>query len=187
MLVRFSKSSTTIWYIEAQIELIGAICNQNYFIMEKVYTYDEKADYDQRYRYRQNKHAYSSPDSSNSSSTSCNDENCEDCNSNTRPYSYPVQNTADGKRSSCIHGERERKVRFMVEQPLAPGWVANWNWDVAQKRGTRKSERRQEKERERREKEDAWWANGGQGLVPDDSDEEDEDEDVHLDKEKEEP
>ena len=74
----------------------------------------------------------------------------------------------------------------MVEKPLPPGWVAHWNWDVAQKRQTTEHNQRRQQERQRARKEriDAWWANGGQGLVPEDS--EDEDEGIEDDGEKDE-
>jgi hypothetical protein len=142
--------------------------------MGNIYTYDEKAAYDQRYRYRHSKHTSYSSNSSNASSNSCNDEKCDDCNPNARPFSYPYHNTADGKR---VPADGEKKVRFMVEKPLPPGWVMNWNWEVERKRGTDISGRPQDRKRVRREKEEEWWANGGQGLVPYDSDEEDDDDD----------
>lgn len=79
-------------------------------------------------------------------------------------------------------------MRFMVEKPLPPGWVANWNWDVAQKRGDGSGfggKEAKDRKRVRREMVDEWWRNGGQGLEPYDSDE-DEDADADADKEKEE-
>jgi hypothetical protein len=147
--------------------------------MANIYTYDEKAAYDQRYRFRQTNTTSYSSNSSSTSSTSCNDEKCDECNPNSRPHSCPAV--------PHLHGER--RVRFVVEKPLPPGWVANWNWDVAQKRGQSGAgfdEREsKDKKRARQERVDAWWANGGQGLVPYDSDEE-EDDDEDAEKEKEE-
>jgi len=57
----------------------------------------------------------------------------------------------------------DRKVRFIVEKPLPP---------------------LPKNKRSSREAEDAWWANGGQGLF--ESDEEEEDDQIE-DEEKEEP
>ncbi|PMD40510.1 hypothetical protein L207DRAFT_511988 [Hyaloscypha variabilis F] len=149
--------------------------------MANIYTYDEKAAYEQRYRHRRAETYPYSSNSSNASSNTCNDEKCNDCNANTRPYSYP----ADAQPSPCLSRAGERRVRFMVEKPLAPGWVADWNWDVAQKQGATglRQRRQQDRRREKRERIDAWWANGGQGLVPEDSDDEDGNDDDNREKE----
>jgi hypothetical protein len=84
-----------------------------------------------------------------------------------------------------VPADGEKKVGFMVEKPLRPEWVLNWNWEVERKRGTDVSGRLQDRKRARREKEEEWWANGGQGLIPYDSDEEGNDDD-DADKEKDE-
>jgi hypothetical protein len=149
--------------------------------MSNVYAYDEKAAYDERYRFRHTKTTSYSSNSSTSSSNSCNDEKCNDCNANnTRPHSYPA----------VPHLRGERRVRFMVEKPLPPGWVTNWNWEVAQKRGKSGAgfggREAKDKKRSRKEREDAWWANGGQGLVPYDSDDEEDGYDENAEKETEE-
>jgi hypothetical protein len=77
--------------------------------------------------------------------------------------------------------ENGKRVRFMVEKPLPPGWVMNWNWEVERKVGSGNERKSQDRRKTRREKEEEWWRNGGQGLVPYDSDEEDE-EDMNKEK-----
>ena len=63
----------------------------------------------------------------------------------------------------------------MVEKPLPPGWVMSWNWEVERKGGRGHERKSQDRRKTRREKEEEWWRNGGQGLVPYDSDKEEDD------------
>jgi hypothetical protein len=138
--------------------------------MGNIDPYDEKVTYDQRYRSQHSKSTSFSSNSSNASSNSCSDEKFVFCTVNAHPYSSPFQHAANGRRSEGAKG-----VRFMVEKPLPPGWVMNWNWEVERKGGSGNEEKKEDRKRTRREKEEEWWRSGGQGLVPYDSDEEDDD------------
>jgi hypothetical protein len=139
--------------------------------MEKIDTYNEKAAYDQRYRYQHSKSTSYSSTSSSTSSNSSTDDKHDYYKLDARPCAYPYQNGADAKQR-----ESGKRVRFMVEKPLPPGWVMNWNWEVERKGGSGNTGKSQNRKKTRREKEEEWWRNGGQGLVPYDSYEEDGDE-----------
>lgn len=88
--------------------------------MGNLYTYDEKAAYEQRYHSQQSKHT--SYSSSNSSSSSCDNAKCDDCNTNPPAYTYTFYNTIEGKPLPPLpeNGDGDRRVRFMVEKPLPP-------------------------------------------------------------------
>jgi len=117
--------------------------------MANIYAYDEKAAYEQRYHSRQNRHT--SYSSSNSSS-SCDNEKCDECNPSPPAYTYSCYKTTEEKPLPALpeNADGNRTVRFMVEKPLPP---------LPKKRSSS------------REAEDAWWASGGQGVY--ESDEED--------------
>lgn len=141
--------------------------------MGKFDNYDEKAAYDQRYfhRYQHSKSTSYSSTSSSTSSNLCTDDKHDYCKLDSLPHSYSYQDTADAKQ-----GEDWKRVRFMVEKPLPPGWVMNWSWEVERKMGSGNERKSQNRRKTRREKEEEWWRKGGQGLVPYDNDEEDDEE-----------
>jgi hypothetical protein len=86
--------------------------------MGNLYAYDEKAAYEQRYHSKQSKHT--SYPSSSSSSSSCDNEKCDDCNINAPAYTYTFYNTIEEKPlpPPLDNGDGDRRVRFMVEEPL---------------------------------------------------------------------
>jgi hypothetical protein len=146
--------------------------------MGNIDNYDEKAAYNQRSHSQHSKSTSYSPISSSASSNSCTDDKHDYNKLDACPCSHPYQKIADAKQR-----ESGQRVKFMVEKPLPPGWVMNWNWDVERKMGSGNEMKSQDRRKSTREKEDEWWRNGGQGLVPYDSDDEDDD-DEDLNKEK---
>jgi hypothetical protein len=146
--------------------------------MGNLYTYDEKAAYEQRYHSGRKHTSYSS----SNSSSSFDNEKWDYCNPNPPAYTYPFYNTSEEKPLPPLpgNGYGNRRVRFMVEKPLPPLWVVNWagNIEVWGLMVVYRPKKRSSS----RETEDAWWANGGQGVY--ESDEEDydiEDEDKEKD------
>jgi hypothetical protein len=98
--------------------------------MGNIDNYDEKAAYNQRSHSQHSKSTSYSSISSSASSNSCTGDKHNYYKLDACPCSHPYQKIADAKQR-----ESGKRVRFMVEKPLPPGWVMNWNLEVERKGG----------------------------------------------------